>query len=366
MSEISKDQVFEALKSVVDSATNTDIVSAGMVQGLIVRGKNVGFAIDIGKRDPAENADLRDRAEAAVRGIEGVQSASVVLTSEREAPPPPSMGREMPGGPDAPPPPPGLELPGIKHIVAVASGKGGVGKSTVAVNLALALKSLGMKVGMLDADIYGPSLPRMLGEAKTRPEAANEDQIEPVEAWGMKTMSIGYLMDENTAMIWRGPMVAGALSQLFSDVAWGELDVLVVDMPPGTGDAQLTLAQRVPVDGAVIVSTPQDIALIDARKGIQMFEKVGVPIFGIVENMSVFICPKCGEGTHIFGAGGAKATAEELGADFLGEIPLHASIREKMDAGQPVVASEPDSAEAAAFIAVAEKVKEKLAQKIDA
>jgi ATP-binding protein involved in chromosome partitioning len=360
MTELSNELILDTLRTIIDPESGKDIVSLGLVSGIIIKGANVGFALDIGSGDPKTKEPLRQAAEDAVKAIKGVNSASVMLTAERQAgapPPPPSMGHShnSPGGRQAPPPPPKIELPTVKYIVAVASGKGGVGKSTVAVNLALALKSLGKSVGLLDADIYGPSQPRMLGANKQRPQA-DDERINPVEAYGIKSMSMGYLIEEDAPMIWRGPMVAGALSQLFSDVNWGDLDILIVDMPPGTGDAQLTLAQRVPVSGAVIVSTPQDIALIDARKGIEMFKKVGIPILGIVENMSVFHCPKCDEPTHIFGAGGARDTAKNLKTEFLGEVPLHLSIRETSDTGKPIVATSPDSLQAKTFIEIAEKV----------
>jgi ATP-binding protein involved in chromosome partitioning len=244
-------------------------------------------------------------------------------------------------------------------VIAVASGKGGVGKSTVAVNLALALSQLGMKVGLLDADIYGPSVPRLLGI--NRKPVSDGQKLQPIERFGIKAMSIGFLVGEESPLVWRGPMVQSALTQMMNDVAWAPLDVLVLDMPPGTGDAQLTIAQRVPLKGAVIVSTPQDIALIDARKGLQMFRKTEVPVLGIVENMSVFICPHCGEASHIFGHGGARSTAEQLNAPFLGEIPLVPAIRETSDAGTPIVALKPESKEAQAFLALATQVAEKIA-----
>jgi ATP-binding protein involved in chromosome partitioning len=247
----------------------------------------------------------------------------------------------------------------VGAVIAVASGKGGVGKSTVAVNLAIALKSLGRKVGLLDADIYGPSIPRMLG-LQGKPKSADGKRLLAMEAWGLKAISIGSLIDEDQPMIWRGPMVMTALTQLIYDVEWAPLDVLVVDMPPGTGDAQLTLAQRVPLAGAVIVSTPQDIALIDARKGLAMFKKTHVPVFGIVENMSTFVCPNCGHATHIFGHGGARETAARLGTDFLGEIPLDIAIRETSDAGTPITARDPASLQAKAFAAIAARVAAKL------
>jgi len=247
---------------------------------------------------------------------------------------------------------------GVASIIAVASGKGGVGKSTVAVNLALGLSALGLKVGLLDADIYGPSVPRLLS-IKEKPRSDGKT-LRPIERFGLKTMSIGFLVNEDTPMIWRGPMVMSALTQMLGDVAWAPLDVLVVDMPPGTGDAQLTLAQRVPLKGAIIVSTPQDLALIDARKGLAMFKTTAVPVLGIVENMSTFVCPHCGKESHIFGHGGARETAAQLGTDFLGEIPLVPSIRETSDAGTPIVVKEPASAEARAFLALAERVRDKL------
>jgi ATP-binding protein involved in chromosome partitioning len=297
----------------------------------------------------------------------GVLSVSVVLTAHRE------RGARATRGPAAQPahahnhghqqhgPAPAdttKGVSGVQSIIAVASGKGGVGKSTVAVNLALGLKALGLKVGLLDADIYGPSVPRLLA-IKDKPRSDGR-KLHPIEKFGLKTMSIGFLVDEDKPMIWRGPMVQSALSQMLGDVEWAPLDVLVVDMPPGTGDAQLTLAQRVPLKGAVIVSTPQDLALIDARKGLNMFRKTEVPVLGIIENMSLFICPNCGHESHIFGHGGARETAAQLGCDFLGEIPLVPSIRETSDAGTPIVAKAPGSPEARAFIAVAQRVAEKL------
>ena len=250
-------------------------------------------------------------------------------------------------------------VPGVANIIAVASGKGGVGKSTVAVNLALALKEKGLRVGVLDADIYGPSMPRLLG-LKGQPQQIAGNQLEPLQAYGLKVMSMGFLVDEETPMIWRGPMVMSALSQMLKDVAWGELDVLVVDMPPGTGDAQLTMAQQVPLAGAVIVSTPQDLALIDARKGLNMFRRVNVPVLGLVENMSTFICPQCGTRSDIFGHGGARHEADRLGVPFLGEVPLHMAIREKSDLGLPVVATEPEGPHAMAYRAIAARVREQL------
>jgi ATP-binding protein involved in chromosome partitioning len=256
-------------------------------------------------------------------------------------------------------------VPGVRSIIAVASGKGGVGKSTTATNLALALASQGLKVGMLDADIYGPSQPRMLG-ISGRPNSPDGKVLTPLENYGVKCMSMGFLVAEDTPMIWRGPMVQSALQQMLRDVEWGELDVIVVDMPPGTGDAQLTMAQQVPLTGAVIVSTPQDIALIDAKKGLNMFRKVDVPVLGIVENMSVFVCPNCGHESHIFSHGGAKKEAERLGMEFLGEMPLHIAIRETSDSGKPIVVSDPESPQAKAYQAIAKRIWEKATPLIEA
>ena len=264
----------------------------------------------------------------------------------------PRLGRH-PTQPKGPQP-----IPGVKAILSVASGKGGVGKSTTAVNLALALAAMGKKVGLLDADIYGPSVPRLMG-ITDKPQAKG-DKILPIEKYGIKTMSIGYMLGEDQPLIWRGPMVMGALQQLLGEVDWGPLDVMVVDLPPGTGDAQLSLVQTVPLTGAVIVSTPQDIALIDARRGLKMFEKVNTPVFGIIENMSYFVCPHCGEASEIFGYGGAQETAAEMGVDFLGEIPLHMSIRETSDAGTPIMVKDPDGPQAEAYKAIAAAVAMKL------
>jgi ATP-binding protein involved in chromosome partitioning len=311
---------------------------------------------------------LRQACEQAVRAMPGVLSATAVLTAERAAPPPaPSSSRRPPASASRPAHGHGaaaasggrIEVPGVKHIIAIASGKGGVGKSTTAVNLALGLVANGIGTGLLDADIYGPSMPRMLA-VRDKPESADGKQLKPIERYGLRTMSIGYIVNEETPMIWRGPMVSSALEQMLRDVQWGELDVLVVDMPPGTGDAQLTLAQRVALSGAVIVSTPQDIALIDARKGLNMFRKVAVPVLGIVENMSYFVCPKCGERSEIFGHGGAHQEADKLGVPFLGEIPLHLDIRTTSDSGHPIVVAQPDSPHAQAYKNIAGRVWKQL------
>src|SRR5213075_2059936 len=272
--------------------------------------------------------------------------------------------QSLPGGPPGAPPggsaaPGPAGIPGVEAIIAVASGKGGVGKSTTAVNLALALSALGLKVGILDADIYGPSLPKLLA-IKDKPKTLGGTRLEPITRYGITAMSIGFLIEEETPMIWRGPMVISALTQMLREVEWGALDVMVVDMPPGTGDAQLTMAQQVPLKGAVIVSTPQDLALVDARRGIAMFKRVNVPVLGIVENMSYFLCPQCGTRSDIFGYGGARQEAERLGVPFLGEVPLHMTIREKSDAGLPVVATQPDSPHAAAYRVIAANVRDQL------
>ncbi|MBO21348.1 MAG: hypothetical protein CMM26_03060 [Rhodospirillaceae bacterium] len=352
MTALSKDDVRAALSTIIDPVSGDDIVTNGMVSGLFIKERNIGFAIEIDPADANRMEPLRKAAERAVLALNGVSSVSAILTAHNEAPAPrtePTVRSDRQTAPAT------SLLPDVEAIVAVASGKGGVGKSTTAVNLAVALASLGQRVGILDADVYGPSLPRMLGVTE-KPRTLKNKQIAPLEAHGLKIMSMGFMVPEDTAMVWRGPMVMGALEQMMREVAWGELDMLVVDMPPGTGDAQLTMAQRVPLAGAVIVSTPQDIALIDARKGMSMFAKVNVPVLGIIENMSTFICPKCGERTDIFGHGGARAEAERLGCDFLGEIPLDVAIRVTSDSGQPITASEPDGPLAAAYRDVASTV----------
>ncbi|MBS0546749.1 MAG: iron-sulfur cluster carrier protein ApbC [Proteobacteria bacterium] len=376
MAEISESAVRRVLETVIDPTTGKSVIAAGMVSGIATRAGHVAITLDV---DPARGATLeplRQACEQAVRAMPEVLSATAVMTAERAAPPPPPTPRGGHGHSHDHGPRPGgsaggqpgakttggnsrIDVPGVKHIIAVASGKGGVGKSTTAVNLALGLAANGVATGLLDADIYGPSMPRMLG-VKEKPESADGKMLKPIERHGLRTMSIGYIVAEDTPMIWRGPMVSSALEQMLRDVQWGELDVLVVDMPPGTGDAQLTLAQRVPLSGAVIVSTPQDIALIDARKGLAMFRKVAVPVLGIVENMSYFLCPKCGERSEIFGHGGAREEADKLGVPFLGEIPLHLDIRTTSDNGTPIVASQPDSAHAKAYKNIAGRVWKQL------
>ncbi len=362
MAGITEQQVLEALKGIVDPEMNDDIVSLGMVSGLQVKDGHVAFALEVDAERGPHMDPLRKEAEQAVHELPGVISATVVLTAERPA----SGGNGgAQQGPQADPhmPPQGGEpaiMPGVRNIIAVASGKGGVGKSTTAVNLALAFAAAGHSTGLLDADIYGPSIPRMLGLAG-QPSSSDGETLDPMENYGVKCMSMGFLVDEETPMIWRGPMAGSALQQMMRDINWGDLDILVVDMPPGTGDIQLTLTQQVPLAGAVIVSTPQDIALLDARKGLNMFRKVDVPVFGIIENMSYFACPHCGERTDIFSHGGARDEAEKLGTDFLGEIPLAMEIRETSDGGQPIVVSQPDSPHAQAFRAIADKIWDKVA-----
>ena len=364
MAEISESAIRKVLETIIDPATGRSVAALGMVGGIATRGGHVAITLDVDpSRGPALEP-LRQACEQAVRAMPGVLSATAVMTSERPAqPPPPAPGGRhghghAPGGKTT-----GgggrIEVPGVKHIIAVASGKGGVGKSTTAVNLALGLAANGISTGLLDADIYGPSMPRML-DVKEKPESIDGKQLKPIERYGIKTMSIGYIVAEDTPMIWRGPMVSSALEQMLRDVQWGDLDVLVVDMPPGTGDAQLTLAQRVALAGAVIVSTPQDIALVDARKGLNMFRKVAVPVLGIVENMSYFLCPKCGERSEIFGHGGAHEEADKLGVPFLGEIPLHLDIRTTSDSGHPIVVSKPESAHAQVYKNIAGRVWKQL------
>ncbi|MFO1154777.1 MAG: Mrp/NBP35 family ATP-binding protein [Rhodospirillales bacterium] len=363
MPTVTEETVLNSLRCIADPGGKGDIVSLGMVQGLRIKDGHVAFVLQV---DPARGAELepvRKQAETLVGKLPGVLTASVVLTAERKAASAPAghahahgdhhhqeHGHEghghAAGGA-------GQLLGDVGAIIAVASGKGGVGKSTTAANLALAFAGLGLRVGLLDADIYGPSMRRMLG-IEGQPQSSDGARLDPMEAYGVKAMSMSFLVEEETPIVWRGPMVQSALEQMMRDVAWGPLDVMVVDMPPGTGDTQLTMAQRVPLAGAVIVSTPQDIALVDARKGLNMFRKVDVPVLGLIENMSYFCCPNCGHRTEIFGHGGARREAARLGMDFLGEIPLDIAIRETSDGGYPIVAAEPESTHAQAYRSIAE------------
>jgi ATP-binding protein involved in chromosome partitioning len=376
---VTKEAVLERLKTIKGPDFESDIVSLGLVSDIFIADSKVFFSITVPAARAQELEPLRAAAERAVKAMPGVAGAVVALTAEKkgggmEAPVPPrpaaphAAASARPATPSAPRPAPHAPaghqaakrgVPGIEAIIAVASGKGGVGKSTTAVNIALGLAANGLKVGVLDADIYGPSMPRLLG-IRGRPETVDGKVLRPMQNYGLKVMSMGFLVDEETPMIWRGPMVMSALTQMLREVEWGPLDVLVVDMPPGTGDAQLTMAQQVPLAGAIIVSTPQDLALIDARKGLNMFKKVDVPLLGIVENMSYFIAPDTGKRYDIFGHGGAKREAERLGVTFLGEVPLQMEIRETSDTGRPVVASKPGGTEAKIYRDIAAKVWERL------
>jgi ATP-binding protein involved in chromosome partitioning len=375
MTSPNRERITEALSTVIDPADGKSIVEKGMVQGIDIHGETVNVMIAVDPQRGASLEDLRLAAERAVADVNGVTTARVALTAERpkgaSAPaqgghshphshghthgaqgPAPQAGQRPQGASQKP-----LELPTVRSIITVASGKGGVGKSTTSVNLALSLAAKGLKVGLLDADIYGPSLPRMMGPRDAKPPHSDkEGKMVPPSAFGIRIMSIGFLVDEEQPVIWRGPMAMGALEQLLRDSDWGELDVLVVDMPPGTGDIQLSMAQRVPVTGAVIVSTPQDIALLDARKGLNMFRKVNVPVMGLIENMSYYKCPECGHVDHVFDHGGARKAADELGVPFLGEIPLDLKIRLGADEGKPIIHTDPDGEHSKAYAAIADKI----------
>ncbi|MEH2509527.1 ATP-binding protein involved in chromosome partitioning [Nitrobacteraceae bacterium AZCC 1564] len=366
---VDKDQVLAALRSVM-SPRGVPLTEARALSEIVASDGKVFFSINVDAAEARAWEDTRAHAEAAVRAIPGITTVMVALTAERRPGPAPAPQHSRGVRPEAQHRPHGapadspmgkqVAIPGVGAIIAVASGKGGVGKSTTALNLALGLRDLGLKVGLLDADIYGPSIPRLTGVLQ-KPQLNDARKMIPIRRFGIPLMSIGFLVGEETPMVWRGPMVMSAVRQMLWDVDWGVLDVLVVDMPPGTGDAQLTLAQQVPLRGAVIVSTPQDLALIDARRGIAMFSKVDVPTLGIVENMSYFQCPECGTRSDIFGHGGARHEAERLNVPFLGEIPLHMAIRTSSDAGAPVVDSEPNGPHAAIYRAIGEKIKSQLA-----
>ncbi|MDB2390182.1 Mrp/NBP35 family ATP-binding protein [Alphaproteobacteria bacterium] len=349
--ELNDIKIRDALATIFAPGADTDIVTAGAVSGIVIKDGHVGFSIEINPKDKDAAEPLKRAAEKAVLALDGVLSATALLTAHQPASSQQASPQSAQQGDHG-------TLQPATHVIAVASGKGGVGKSTTAINLALALAETGKKVGILDADIYGPSLPRLIGENR-KPESDGK-KIKPIEVWGLQTMSIGYLVAEETPTIWRGPMVMSALEQMLRDVAWHGLDILVIDMPPGTGDAQLSLSQRATLAGAVIVSTPQDLALIDARKGLNMFKKVNVPLLGIVENMSFFSCPDCGGRHNIFGNGGAEAEAKKLGVPFLGGVPLEMDIRETSDAGKPIVASSPDSPHAAHYRKIAAGVLDAL------
>ena len=363
MASVTKDQVLAALADVLDPDSGQSVVASGLISGVVVRDGNVGFALEVDPDQGAAKEPLRKACETAVERLSGVLSVTAVLTAERPA------GGQAQGqgrghshghghghahGGQAQTRAPQADqlLPGVKSVIAIASGKGGVGKSTTAVNIATAMAAQNVRVGLLDCDIYGPSIPRMLN-LSGQPEMVGERTLRPMANYGIKCMSIGFLVAEDTAMIWRGPMVMQALEQMMRDVDWGELDVLLCDLPPGTGDAQLTMAQRVPLTGAVIVSTPQDIALLDVSRGINMFQQVNVPIFGVVENMSYYVCPACGHRAELFHHGGARETARRLGVDFLGEIPLDISIRTTSDAGRPIVVTQPESPHAESYRQIA-------------
>jgi ATP-binding protein involved in chromosome partitioning len=358
---VTKDDVLASLAR-VSCPDGTPLHKSAALSDVLASDGKVFFSITVDAAQVKTWESVRKQAEEVVRAMPGVTSALVALTAERKGggsgaapqrPPPAGSAARAPRGEAT------VGVPGVESIIAVASGKGGVGKSTTAVNLALGLATLGLKVGVLDADIYGPSLPKLLA-IKERPQMLGGTRLKPISRYGLTVMSIGFVVDEETPMIWRGPMVISALTQMLREVEWGKLDVMVVDMPPGTGDAQLTMAQQVPLKGAVIVSTPQDLALIDARRGIAMFRRVNVPVLGIVENMSYFQCPECGTRSDIFGHGGARHEAERLGVPFLGEVPLHMTIREKSDAGLPVVATEPDGPHAKAYCEIAARVRDQL------
>ncbi len=350
---ITREQILDTLRKIEDPASKKDIVSADIVRALTIDGGEVKFVLEVPAAQGAAMEPTRLAAVEAIEALPGVTKVSALVTAHSEKAPP-NLGtgakRAAPAGP--------APIPGVKKIVAVASGKGGVGKSTVSANLAVALAAEGKKVGLLDADVYGPSQPRMLG-ITGHPASPDGKTILPLRNHGVTLMSMGLMMKENEAVVWRGPMLMGALQQMLNQVQWGELDVLIVDLPPGTGDVQLTLSQKAEIEGAIVVSTPQDVALLDARKALDMFSKTGTKVLGMIENMSTHICSNCGHEEHIFGHGGAKSEAEKLGIPFLGEVPLDIDIRLAADAGAPIVVSKPESAQAQAFRSIARKLIER-------
>jgi ATP-binding protein involved in chromosome partitioning len=360
---VTRDDVLAALSRIVDQGTGKDIVSADMARAVMVKDGKVSFVLEVDPARAEELEPVRAAAQAAVEGLEGVEKVSAILTAHSSEPqpsrtstpkgPPPELG----AGKKKPSQPASKKIEGVERIIAIASGKGGVGKSTVSANLAVAMAAQGLRVGLLDADVYGPSQPRMLG-ISGRPSSPDGTTILPLRNHGVTAISIGMMVPEGEAVVWRGPMLMGALEQMLRQVQWGGLDVLLVDLPPGTGDVQLTLSQKAEVTGAVVVSTPQDVALLDARKALDMFKKTSTPVLGLIENMSSYICPNCGHEAHIFGHGGAKAEAEKLGMPFLGEIPLDLEIRVASDGGAPIVAAKPGSPQARAFMDVAARIVE--------
>ena len=360
---VSREDVVEALKRIVDPSQGKDLIAADMAKAITVSGGNVSFVIEVDPARGSEMEPVRAAAQQAVEGLPGVEKVTAVLTAHSAEPqpsrtstpkgPPPDLGT----GKKKPAEPASKKIEGVDRIIPIASGKGGVGKSTVSCNLAVALAAQGLRVGLLDADVYGPSQPRMLG-ISGRPSSPDGKIILPLRNHGVTAMSIGMMLPEGEAVVWRGPMLMGALEQMLRQVQWGRLDVLLVDLPPGTGDVQLTLAQKAEVTGAIIVSTPQDVALLDARKALDMFRKTETPVAGLIENMSTYICPNCGHEAQIFGHGGARAEAEKLGTPFLGEIPLDLDIRVSGDGGAPIVAAKPASPQARAFIDVAARLRE--------
>ena len=356
---LSREDVIAALSGITDPGTGKDLIAADMAKAIMVSEGRVSFVIEVDPARGAEMEPVRAAAQKAVEALPGVESVSAILTAHSTDPqpsrtstpkgPPPELGT---GGRKAPAEPASKKVAGVDRIIPVASGKGGVGKSTVSANLAVAMAAQGLRVGLLDADVYGPSQPRMLG-ISGRPSSPDGKTILPLRNHGVTAMSIGMMVPEGEAVVWRGPMLMGALEQMLRQVEWGRLDVLLVDLPPGTGDVQLTLAQKAEVTGAVIVSTPQDVALLDARKALDMFKKTETPVMGLIENMSAYICPNCGHEAHIFGHGGARSEADKLGIPFLGEIPLDLDIRLASDGGAPIVAARPSSPQARAFMDVA-------------